>query len=106
MKKMVKVKHCCSQMKEATKLNCKIHNNIYDCPDVLISYYPKFYEYGIIVHDGGTSSISIKFCPFCGTKLPKSKRDKWFDKMEKLGIDVDNDEIPKVYLNYSLWLKK
>ena len=54
---MVKVKHCCSQMKEATKLNCKIHNNIYDCPDVLISYYPKFDEYGIIVHDGGTSSI-------------------------------------------------
>ena len=59
---MVKVKHCCSQMKEATKLNCKIHNNIYDCLDVLISFYPKFYEYGIIVHDGGTSSISIKFC--------------------------------------------
>lgn len=106
MEKMVKVKHCCTQMKKAIKLNCDIHKNIYDCPDVLISYEPEFDEYGIIIHDGGTGSVSIKFCPFCGTKLPSSKRDKWFNKMEKLGIDIDNDEIPKEYLNYGWWLNK
>ena len=26
-------------------------------------------DYGIIIHDGGSSFITIKFCPWCGKKL-------------------------------------
>lgn len=78
---------------------------MYDCPDALMIYSPEFDEYGIIIHDGGTSSILIKFCPFCGKKLPNSKRNKWLNKMEKLGIDINKDKIPKIYLNYGWWLK-
>lgn len=103
---MFKAKHCCLKMRKAVNFSCDIHKNIYDCPDALIIYSPKFDEYGIIIHDGGTSNILIKFCPFCGKKLPNSKRNKWFNKMEKLGIDINNDKIPKIYLNYGWWLKK
>ena len=73
------------------------------CPDVLIQYSPKFDEYGLIVHDGGESSIAISFCPWCGTKLPESKRDRWFSELEALGFDEPllDQAIPERYKNDS-----
>lgn len=79
-------KHCCFDMREALKFNCKMHQDEYECPDTLISYSPIFDEYGLIIHDGGRSSITINFCPWCGKKLPNSKRDRWFDELGKLGF--------------------
>lgn len=38
----------------------------------MISYNERLFEYGIIVHDGGGSVIGIRFCPWCGKKLPES----------------------------------
>ncbi|WP_438824020.1 DUF6980 family protein [Bacillus sp. JJ1773] len=29
----------------------------------------KHNDYGLIIHDGGTSSIGISFCPWCGSKI-------------------------------------
>ncbi|WP_438362001.1 DUF6980 family protein [Niallia circulans] len=29
----------------------------------------KDHDYGLIIHDGGTSSIGIEFCLWCGLKL-------------------------------------
>lgn len=59
---------CCEEMGYFTKLNCEDHSSIYECPDVLISKSAQN-EFGIIVHDGGTSEISISFCPWCGANL-------------------------------------
>jgi hypothetical protein len=58
-----------------------------------------FNEYGIIVHDGGSSSsITIAFCPWCGAQLPESLRDRWFEALESLGFDNPfEQEIPKEY---------
>jgi len=52
-----------------------------------MSFSEVFNEYGLVVHDGGTSSVEISFCPWCGTKLPKSERDEWFNQLEQLGYD-------------------
>jgi len=43
------------------------------------------------------SKYTISFCPFCGTKLPASKRDRWFDELEKLGFDepLGEDNLPE-----------
>ena len=91
-------KHCCKDIQKRSTLNCDLHSDEYECPDVLISYIEKFDEYGIIIHDGGSSSISIDYCPFCGTKLPESKRDMWFDELEALGYDDSSEEeIPDKY---------
>ena len=68
-------------MKTSVALSCNQHKDIHSCPDVLTSYSEKFDEYGLIIHDGGTSSISTNFCPFCGEKLPEFKRDLWFDTL-------------------------
>lgn len=103
---MYKPKHCCNNMKRTVNFKCNTHDD-FDCPDKLILYIPKFDEYGIIIHDGGKSLITIRFCPFCGSKLPNSKRNRWFRKMEKLGINIDNDEdIPKIYKSYGWWIRK
>lgn len=61
-------------------------------------YIDKFDEYGIIVHDGGESFIGIQYCPWCGKKLPDSKREEWFRQLEKLGFDSPLEEdIPEKY---------
>ena len=73
--------HCCEMMIRSV-----------EDPDVPISFSEKFVEYSVRVLDGGTSGIIITFCPWCGTKLPESERDKWFDKMEERGLDP-GDEI-------------
>jgi hypothetical protein len=72
--KFTKSKHCCSAMKERVEYVCEEHSSPFECADNLIYYSQKFDEYGLIIHDGGSSFISINFCPFCGTKLPESKR--------------------------------
>lgn len=63
------VKHCCEMMRSNVENSCKDHPSRFDCPDLLINYSESHNEYGIIVHDGGNSVISITFCPWCGTNL-------------------------------------
>ncbi|MCX6867183.1 MAG: hypothetical protein NTV46_13370 [Verrucomicrobia bacterium] len=93
-------------MKVAIESVCETHPNRCDCPDALINYTAKFDEYGIIIHDGGMSVTAISYCPWCGAKLPESKRNQWFEALKQLGIDDPDDErIPDVYHNESWWHK-
>ena len=90
--------HCCETMDYHLGQICPHHDDPYECPDYVISYSEKFDEYGLIIHDGGPSSYRIQFCPFCGLKLPESKRDQWFNELEGLGFDNPfNDGIPEKY---------
>lgn len=96
--------HCCERMDSQTGRMCDDHEDPYSCPDYVISYIEKFDEYGLIIHDGGRSSYRISYCPFCGSKLPESKRDRWYDELEALGFDDPNDDegIPEKYKT-SVW---
>ena len=80
-------KYCCELMKNNVNHKCDQHDDPFDCLDNLITYSDKFDEYGLIIHDGGTSYILINYCPWCGSKLSESKRDLWFKTLEKLGFD-------------------
>lgn len=72
----------------------------------IIQYSDRFDEYGIVIHDGGNSSIIINYCPWCGKELPKSKRDEWFDTLEKLGfINPLEEDIP-IEFKSNLWWNK
>jgi hypothetical protein len=66
--------HCCEDMRREVERRCERHPNRFDCPDCLIHYSPRVREYGLIVHDGGSSSRHIRFCPWCGSRLPESLR--------------------------------
>jgi len=79
-------KHCCAAMQAQAGFTCPDHD-LDDCPDALVSYSERFREYGLRVHDGGSSSIAISFCPWCGAKLPDSLRTRWFAELAALGYD-------------------
>ena len=100
------MKYCCKDMESNVIIDCSDHTNKYNCPDCLVDYNAVFDEYGFIIHDGGTSSISIYYCPWCGSKLPESKRDLWFDTLEELGFDEPYEQnIPEIYKT-SKWYEK
>lgn len=100
-------KYCCEEMDRNIMYRCDVHPDPYDCPDNLIAYHEVFDEFGIIIHDGAMSNLLINYCPWCGHKLPVSKRDKWFEELEKLGYDDPFDQnIPKEYLTDEWWNKK
>jgi hypothetical protein len=61
-------------MTAAVTSQCEEHADRWDCPDALVAYRAEFNEYGLMIHDGGTSTITIDYCPFCGAKLPTSSR--------------------------------
>ena len=66
---------------------CAEHPDLSECADSLVSYDARFDEYGLRIHDGGSSSLAIKHCPWCGIRLPESRRDEWFERLEALGFD-------------------
>ena len=72
--------------------------------DKTIYYSSKFNEYGIPIHDGekvsSSSYILIHYCPWCGEKLPQSRRDEWFDRLEKLGFDYPFEQYENIPSNF------
>ena len=51
---------------------CDEHVEARECPEVAIIYTPEHEEFGIHLYDGTT--LAIGYCPWCGVKLPRSKR--------------------------------
>jgi predicted RNA-binding Zn-ribbon protein involved in translation (DUF1610 family) len=67
---------CCEDFDYYINIKCEIHDNIYECPDYLITYNASDDSYGLIIHDGGESSVKIAYCPWCGNKLSlRGERD-------------------------------
>lgn len=62
--------HCCDMMQSNVENVCDLHTDRFDCPDALVYYSESRDRYGLIIHDGGGSVITISYCPWCGTKLP------------------------------------
>jgi Domain of unknown function (DUF6980) len=66
--------HCCNDMTRDLQHVCEDHPGRSDCPDALIEYRQETREYGLIVHDGGSSMVQINFCPWCGINLAEFER--------------------------------
>lgn len=58
---------CCEQLDAQLRWSCDVHDDPSDCPDVVIVRTAR--GFGLPIHDGGSSSIEIDFCPWCGAKL-------------------------------------
>jgi len=99
------MKHCCDRMCEELDKNGWVGLNHAQCPDSLVRYVPKYDEYGLIVHDGGSSMIRISFCPWCGARFAPSKRDQWFEELARPGIDPHSDAVPSEFLTETWWVK-
>lgn len=95
--------HCCDEMRRQVAAVCDRHPGRHDCPDALVGYSPRFREYGLLVHDGGSSLVRIRFCPWCGSRLPGSLRDEWFAELERRGIDPGGGEVPTAFRSSAWW---
>src|SRR4051812_6788149 len=70
------MKRCCEMMQMQVEQTCEEHPNLFDCPDHLICFSERSKQYGIIVHDRGTSFVIIHFCPWCGARLSAGKESR------------------------------
>ena len=95
---------CCDTMRVQLTHKCERHPDPFDCPDVLVVYKAKFDEFGMPIHDGGRSVMSMRYCPWCGTQLAESKRDLWFDRLAGLGFDDPAQQpIPDEFCSDEWW---
>jgi len=98
---------CCEAMALQVTHKCDTHSDLAECGDVVVIYTPEFDEYGIPYRDGGASMQTISFCPWCGTRLPESKRPRWFDELARLGFDDPFiQEIPEEFRTDTWWRSK
>jgi hypothetical protein len=94
--------HCCNKMSIQVKADCIQHPK--NCPDEQIIYIAKFREYGL-KRPGAQSFDLIHFCPWCGSELPHSLRERWFNELEQQGFSPHlTKDIPLQYHN-DLWWK-
>ncbi|MFI5913017.1 DUF6980 family protein [Dactylosporangium sp. NPDC051541] len=99
------LRHCCDGLRAQLEQDPDDDLDPWDDPDVVVVYMPRFDEYGLPIRDGGTSMVVIGFCPWCGARLPESRRDAWFDEMDRLGLDPWEDELPEEYQSDAWWRK-
>jgi hypothetical protein len=71
-------------------------------PRVAVTYLPRFREYGLLV-DGGPGLQLIAHCPWCGDKLPDSLRDEFFERLEELGLEPDDPDLPLDFRSDAWW---
>ncbi len=99
-------RHCCTDMAQSLVLDCEQHADPFACPDVALVHHEVFGEYGIPVRDGGASYLLIAHCHWCGSTLPLSRRDAWFDALEAAGhADTPFDQLPAPYRTAAWRLK-
>jgi len=61
--------YCCEMMEENSVFSCDTCKDEFECPDSLIYHDSNQNEFGVIIHDGGSSFTRIEYCPWCGSKL-------------------------------------
>jgi hypothetical protein len=95
----------CVHMAYHATFHCEEHAELSECSKAIILYNDKFDEYCIGPRGGTGDHYEIKYCPICGIKLPGSKRDLYFERLDEMGLEYGDDRIPKEYLS-SEWYKK
>lgn len=95
------VKHCCRDMNNKVLDLNNGDEDLKKDENRVILFSSAFREYGIPVMDGkvySSSYILIEYCPWCGKRLPESKRYEWFEVLEKLGYDSPfEQDIPEKF---------
>jgi hypothetical protein len=59
---------------------------------VPLVYLPRFREFGLAVDADVIQTI--EHCPWCGVRLPDSLRDRYFERLEQLGLGPESSELP------------
>lgn len=89
--------HCCALMAEQANLTYpEAAGALLGSTDKRIYWSPLFDEFGLICQPSA-EILLIANCPFCGTRLPPSQRNKWFAKLGSVGWKNWGDPIPREF---------
>jgi hypothetical protein len=93
--------HCCLDMAYAISHPIEIgHQGL----GRVLDWFASWDEYRIPMPYDGYSSTLIRHCPFCGYRLPKSKRQLWYERLCSMGFDdPDNDDLPSEFETDQWW---
>jgi hypothetical protein len=73
-------------------------------PNRVLDWISAVDEYRIPIAYDGYSSTLIRYCPWCGTKLPDSKERLWYQTLVQMGFDdPGNDDIPPEFETDEWW---
>ena len=87
------LKFCCTDME------------MHICETAIVFYNEVFDEYGIPLLEDNVSAILLDYCPWCGKKLPESKRECWVIRLEEMGFEEPFfcEDIPEEYKTERWW---
>ena len=92
--------HCCAEMSEQANLVFSdAISPLLGSTDKRIYWSSVFNEYGLICQPSA-EVLQILYCPFCGVRLPESRRSSWFEALEASGWKTWGDPIPTELLNH------
>jgi hypothetical protein len=73
-------------------------------------YLPRTREYGfrivdpfIRVENQPIRILPVRYCPWCGEKLPTSLKAEWLSRIGALGLSEDSPDIPAPLANDAWW---
>jgi len=73
-------------------------------PNPVILWNPRWREYRIDISWRGHASTRIRFCPWCGTRLPEPLSDNWYNTLHEMGYDdPGEDDIPSEFNTDQWW---
>jgi hypothetical protein len=94
------------------KINCCPLMKIFlENPKTLLQYYPIVREYAFTISNSPAVQL-LSYCPWCGTKLPESLEDTYYEILEKeygifRGVDIKHDRrIPQEFKSNEWWKKR
>lgn len=67
-----------------------------------VVYDAVFDEY-CLVREGGLDASPITHCPWCGSGLPESKRDRWFIELAQRGLSPDDPGLDDAFRTDAWW---
>ena len=70
-----------------------------------VVYWPTYREYGLQL-TGSEAMQAIAFCPWCAEPLPTSVRDEFFDRLEALGLETDDPDLPLEFRSDVWWIER
>jgi hypothetical protein len=91
---------CCREMTEQVNMHWPdAESALVGSTDQRIYWSPVFDEYGLICQPSA-EILTIQHCPFCGLRLPDSRREAWFHRVAATGLNTWGDPIPEELLKH------
>src|SRR5262249_50463131 len=94
--------HCCRDMAFAIS---RPHLTPHQGPDRVVDWIASWNEYRIPIPDDGYSSTIIRFCPWCGSRLPASRHEECYRVLPGMGYSDPGgeDDIPPEFESDRWW---